>query len=99
MNDDLAFDQLKALAAVPGALKVITSEVQPALREDKKDARSAAKPDVDLRQVSTFVLHDVTHLDGPNERGLVTAHTAEGDYLQGHPAAVLARLTEHQRAP
>lgn len=103
MDREMALAQLEALLAVPGALKVITNEVRPELRADRTDARSplreavvdgvalASRPD-------TFVLHDVTRLEAApgaaGENGQYVAYTDEGDYCQGQPAALLARLTE-----
>jgi hypothetical protein len=102
VNEQLAAATLTALAQVPGALKVITNEVLPSLRKDEADPRSPIRADVlavypdALRRVSTFVLHDVVEITGPDERGRYRARTAEGDWTEGHPAALLRRLQEWQ---
>lgn len=118
-TDDLAVQQLRALAAVPGALRVITAEPdeegRAALRAEwaeKEDAARAADAegkklraaepdempeDLLLRNPRAFVIHDVTDITGPDERGRYTAHTAEGDMTQGLPGPLLARLQEANR--
>lgn len=105
MDDEMAIAQLTALAGVPGALRIITSEILPRLRVDRKDARSPihpeqlqADPDI-LKRVSSHVCHDVVKVSGPDERGLMRADSAEGDVTIGRPAALLARLTEASREP
>lgn len=40
----IALAELEALVKVPGALKIITSEVIPSMRLDRKDARSPVDP-------------------------------------------------------
>lgn len=94
VDRELAIAQLEALATVPGALRVITAEVQPALRETKRDPRSPARADVDLTRPASFVCHDVVAVQGPDARGRYRAVTAEGDFCEGQPAALLRRLTE-----
>lgn len=92
-----ALAQLRALAGVPGALKVITAEIQPHLRANKNDPRSPLHGRHDeslLLSPDTMVCHDVTEVEGPDDRGRVTAHTAEGDWCSGLPAALLRRLQE-----
>lgn len=96
-DNERAIASLEALAKIPGALRVITNEVRPELREDRKEARSAAKEDVDLRDHATFVIHDVVAIEGPNEKGCYTATTAEGDWCMGYPVDLLNRLTEASR--
>lgn len=97
VDQELAVAQLKALAKVPGSLKVITAMVRPDLRADADDPRSPLAPKHDpelLKRPETMVLHDVVKIEGPDEHGHVTAHTAEGDYTQGQAVAVLKRLQE-----
>lgn len=104
MDRDLAIAQLEALLKVPGSLKVITNEVQPRLRADRKDARSAfdaealsADPDLATKPGS-FVQHAVTRIEpapgAAGENGQHVAYTDEGDYCQGQPEALLVRLQE-----
>ncbi len=103
MTEEQALAQLHALLAVPGALKIITNEVQPDLRQDPTDPASPIRDDAvtadpnALKKIPTFVLHDAIMLEGPNHRGQVAVHSAEGDWTQGQPSAVLRRLTEHSR--
>lgn len=92
--------ELAALVKVPGALKIITSEVQPHLRVDPKDAKSLLNekkhdPDI-LKAVSTFVLHDVVRLEEIEHRGVIRAWSAEGDWTEGKPGPLLKRLREHR---
>lgn len=63
---------------------------------DEEDATCAnfEHPMTDPRH---FEIHDVTSLDGPDDKGYVRAYTAEGDICRGFPAAVLKRLTEPNR--
>lgn len=84
MDNDLAIQQLQALLTVPGALKIITSE--------------QAGNDLPLTDPRAFVCHDVTHFEGPDDKGRVKAHTAEGDWCLGYPADLLPRLQEAGRA-
>lgn len=100
MDQDLALAQLRALAKVRGALRIVTAEIRPDLRVSAKDRAAGLKKGLDddlLKRVDTFVLHDVVGLDGPDERGRLRARSAEGDWTLGYPADLLARLTEHQR--
>jgi hypothetical protein len=95
-QDKVAMQELEALAKVPGALRIITSEVRPEFREDKKDARSAAKADAVLTDPATFVLKDVERIEVIEHRGTVRAYSKDGDWTEGRPAAVLKRLREHR---
>jgi hypothetical protein len=82
-HDDTTVAELEALAAIPGALKIITAE--PMVEDD---------PDADLTSPSSFVCHDVVEIEGPDARGRYIAHSAEGDWTTGYPAALLARLRQ-----
>jgi hypothetical protein len=95
-QDKVAMQELEALAKVPGALRIITSEVRPEFREDRKDARSAAKADAVLTDPATFVLKDVERIEVIAHRGTVRAYSKDGDWTEGRPAAVLKRLREHR---
>jgi hypothetical protein len=77
-----AVRELKALTKVPGALKVITAET------------AASAYLVAEGAVAHFVCHDVVRIEGPDDRGRYTAHTAEGDTCTGYPAALLRRLRQ-----
>jgi hypothetical protein len=98
--DAVAVQELEALVQVPHALRIITNEVHPDLRMDATDPRSEAHPaklaedPMLLTKTTSFVIHDVVRLEGPNERGQYTAYSAEGDYTTGQPAALLKRLRE-----
>jgi hypothetical protein len=104
MDRNLAIAQLEALLKVPGSLKVITNEVQPRLRADRKDARSpfdaeALSADPDLpKKPGSFVLHAVTRIEPASgvagENGQYVAYTDEGDDCRGQPEALLVRLQE-----
>ena len=107
-EQELALAELEALVKVPGALKIITSEIRPELRQDPDDPRSPVREDVApeggeegfvradelLRSPATFVLHDVTRLEASAHLGMVRAHSAEGDWTEGRPTALLKRLRE-----
>lgn len=92
-----------------GSLKVITSEhadpkklCAPQIEQARKAAEVNGATKEELASIACggspdpahYVIHDVTRLEGPNHRGLVTAWTDEGDWCQGTPAALLKRLTE-----
>lgn len=98
MDDrEQAITELEALAKVPGALKIITSEVHPDYREDKKDPKSPPKDGVDVGRPAVFVQHDVVKIEpkpGPNPGGQLRAWSDEGDYCEGQPEALLTRLRE-----
>lgn len=57
---------------------------------------SELTPEESLRP-SSFVCHKVTSLDGPDEEGIMTAYTSEGDWCRGKPEALYTRLTEYYR--
>lgn len=81
-----AMDQLKALANVPGALKVITINPDP------------KAPPVGPQHPHFFVAHDVVKIEGPDHNGNLWAHTKEGDFCKGNALALIERLTQHGRA-
>jgi hypothetical protein len=85
MDEELAIKQLKVLVKTSGSLKIITNEP----RTDKE-------ANADLRSVNHWVLHDVIIIDGPDDRGRMTAHSKEGDWCMGFPIPLLRRLTEWQ---
>jgi len=124
---DLALEELKALVAVPGSLRIITNEIVDDLkdvgrlrrngvlferdvepvewvvrnhpdREVRREwCRLPLRPDLDqnlLKKPSTFVIHPVVAIEGPDAKGRVTARSAEGDATYGYPANVLKRLQE-----
>lgn len=107
-EDVLAVAQLKALAKVPGALRIITNEHACGggmLGEDiaaceafSEGTDENGRP-LDLKNQRHFVLHDVVRIEGPNHRGQYTAYSdpKHRDYCEGRPAALLRRLTEWQR--
>jgi hypothetical protein len=96
-QDKQALTELEALVKVKGALRIITSEVRPELREDRKDPRSPFKgSEAALLDPATFVLHDVERIEVSAHRGVVRAYSTEGDWTEGRPAAVLKRLREHR---
>lgn len=49
----------------------------------------------ELRKPSSFICHKVTSLDGPDEKGFMTAFSNEGDWCRGKPEALLSRLLEY----
>lgn len=81
--DALALEELQALLNTPGELKIITNE-----------PRTDLKRGLDTRSASAYVCHDVVALDGPNDQGRYVAHSAEGDWTMGYPAALLSRLQQ-----
>jgi hypothetical protein len=93
-GEDTTVAELKALIQIPGALKIITNEVQPELRQDRQDPRSAPADDVDLRDPQAFVCHNVVELEGPDDRGRYRARSAEGDWTVGYPEQLLSRLRQ-----
>jgi hypothetical protein len=93
-DEDTTVAELQALIQIPGALRVITNEVQPELRVDKDDPRSPANEGVDLRDPAVFVQHHVTNVEGPDARGRYIATSDEGSYVTGYPNALLSRLRQ-----
>jgi hypothetical protein len=83
MADDTTVAELDALVKIPGALKIITSEVKAKLPKN-----------ADLTLPSSFVCHDVVELAGPDDRGRYVAYSAEGDWTMGYPTALLSRLRQ-----
>ena len=109
MTDGEAIERLRALLAVPGTLRIISSEVRPELRGDALDPRSdfapgvlAIDPDAPKRPGS-FVCRDVARIEGPNAHGRYVAFTAPydtagksgtRDWCEGAAVALLRRLLE-----
>jgi len=97
MSDhEQALKELTALLEVPGALRQITSEhacgagtheAAPGFDQPTCDAFEFS-----VRDARHFVIHDVTEIEGPDEKGRVRAITAEGDWRYGYPADVLRAL-------
>lgn len=98
-HDEQVLAELRALVQVPGALRVITSEHQCCGGVDgyvggAPPAETCAAFAVPLTDPGHFVVQPVVRLEGPDERGRMTAYTANGDYCTGRPAAVLSRLRQ-----
>lgn len=98
---DLAVAQLNALVVIPGALRIITSEIKPELRQDPDDIRSRVREDAEaedpdiLKRVHTYVLHNVVRIEEPEDDRLIySAWSDEGDSCAGRPEALLTRLQE-----
>lgn len=82
-----AMEQLKALQAVPGALKIITNVPDP-----------KAPANLGPRHPAYYVAHDVVRLEGPDAQGMIWAYSAEGDACAGYAHQLLGRLTQYSRA-
>lgn len=95
-EDKQAITELEALAKVPGALMIITSEIVPQFRRSKDDPSSAPKEGAALAVATTFVQHAVTRLEVIEHRGTIRAYSDEGDWTEGRPVALLRRLREHR---
>jgi len=93
VEQDIALDALFQ-GVHDGTLAIITNEVKPELRRDQADPRSPAHDGVDLRDPSVFVVARVTRIEGPDSRGRVRAYSDAGDYVEGYPVDVLARVSE-----
>ena len=96
MDNAQAMKELKALLDVGGVLRIITSEhacgsPTPATAAERKRCDAHERP---RTHPAHFVIHDVVRLEGPLRSGQVRAWSEEGDYTQGQPEAVLARLQE-----
>ncbi|KKM82273.1 hypothetical protein LCGC14_1321220 [marine sediment metagenome] len=91
---DATVKSLKALAQEPGALRIITNECASKSCNASGHNESLFK----LTDPRHFVIHDVVRLEGPNHRGQFKAHSAEGDWCQGQPEALLPRLLEAGKA-
>jgi len=81
----IATIKLFKLLEVEGALRIITA---------KPDPKGAMYPDTDSRH---FVIHKVVAIDGPDQFGNLHAVSAEGDWCDGKPTALLRRLQEWAR--
>jgi len=84
-EDDAAVAELHELAKTPGALKIITNQVNPEAGENP-----------DPYKIASFIWHDVVQVVGPDDKGRCTAFSAEGDWTAGYPSALLARLQQWQ---
>lgn len=99
MDDALALQTLYALLRVPGALRIITSEIRPEYREDPSNPRALLHPNVEandpgiLKRPESMVIHDVVRIE-PVKDGRYRAYSAERDWCEGPPAALLKRLQE-----
>lgn len=82
--DEIALVQLQALVGLPGALRIITNEVADESRDERDPLR--------------FVAHDVVSIEGPTPAGTYVVRSAEGDWCEGKPAALLKRLREYNDA-
>ena len=106
-DNDKSLEELQALLKIPGARRVITNahacgpdgqdgaSYIPRTEEELADCEAHELP---LTHPHHFVCHDVVRLEGPNEKGQVTAYTAEGDWCSGQPDALLRRLREAREA-
>ncbi|KKN26267.1 hypothetical protein LCGC14_0876420 [marine sediment metagenome] len=93
MSTNQAIKELK-LAGEQGALRIITNECA----SKSCNASGHNEGRYNLRDPRHFVIHDVVRLEGPNHRGQFKAHSAEGDWCQGQPEALLPRLLEAGKA-
>lgn len=83
-----AMEQIKALLTVPGALKIITNEPM-------GNPPNGLLP----KHPHYWVAQNVTRIEGPDHKGVVTAMGEDGKtYCQGHAWALLGRLTQYDRA-
>jgi len=103
-EEDRTIATLEALAAIPGALQIITDEHACQGRSGAKhprfasfDADTCARYEHPLTDYRHFVRHDVVRLEPVEGTNRYRAHSAEGDWCEGEPAALLARLTESTR--
>lgn len=85
MAEDSSVQQLQALAAIPGALRVITNE--------HAHQGECDTSEFSLEDPKHFVIHDVTQVE-ESGGGLWQARTAEGDWTVGYPADLLRRLQQ-----
>lgn len=98
MDNEQAAELLHKLLEIPGFLRIITNEhacgggAHPSLPWfDSARCEGCEYPLTDPRH---FVIHDVARIEGPDKRGRYKVHSAEGDWCQGQPQALYARLTE-----
>ncbi len=82
MTENQAWSLLVELLAHKGQLKVITSEIDENRPVNVTDLNPAY-----------FIQHDVVKIEKQRDR--LRAYTDEGDWCEGKPRALLARLTEH----
>jgi len=103
MDDDLALQQLRALLAVPGALKLISSAhaCGAGLTAGHKDGFDQAVCDAYQYPVEDprhWVLLDVTGLEGPDDDGMYRATTDDGSWCEGTLAGILLQTQRWQAA-
>lgn len=93
--EEQSLTELRALLKVPGSLKIITNIPHP-------DGGDPTAP-------SSWVQHDVDRIEGPDDRGRVSAYSVRynaadhgyndretEDMCRGMPSALLSRLREHR---
>lgn len=86
MDRDLAITQLRVLAAVPGALKIITNMLKPAFRADPDNWDSGPRVGVtaeDMTNPEVYLCHDVVGITGPDHRGRFMAVSAAYETPRG----------------
>jgi len=85
------------MAKMPGTLKIITNahtcgvDLVP---RDTADLMLCAQYQYPVTDPRHFVLHDVVKLESREDKGRVRVYSAEGDYTEGKPEAVLSRLRQ-----
>ena len=90
MNRAQAITTLEQMVETVGVLRLITNEcTSGACNPSGHDVK--AFPLTDPRH---FVVRNIVSLEGPNSKGQFKAYTAEKDWCQGQPDALLARLLE-----
>ena len=93
-DEDTTVAELNALMQIPGALRIITNEVKPELRQDRDDPRSLPSDGTDLRDPNVFVQQHVTEVEGPDDKGRYLARSEDGAWVTGYPDALLSRLRQ-----
>ena len=95
MDRKQAIWTLQELLKKPGSLRIITAEcVSEACTGAPTGSVGHDEGLFKLADPRHFIIHDVVRLEGPNHKGQVRAHSAEGDWCMGQPEALLARLLE-----
>ena len=89
-----AIDTLSKLVQKPGALRIITAECA----GKRCNASGHDERQYTLRDPRHFIIHNVVKVRKTSRHGQFRASTAEGDWCEGQPEALLARLQEANKA-
>jgi hypothetical protein len=96
MTNAQALGHLQRLCDQYGQLRIITNAHRcgALVPRTPEEVERCGRYHFPLSHPKHFQVHDVVRISGPDANGVVTAHTAEGDYCMGYPPDLLPRLLE-----